>query len=262
MRVLCIGDIVSVQGREMLTRVLPSLKREYHPDFIIVNGENAALGNGIDRKSMEEIFAAGADVITGGNHSLQKSAAADVLEEMPFLLRPENLGNTFGRGVCRLEGRKRDLLVINLLGMLYLPEHQNPFGCIDEILAQIASPRDIVVVDFHAEASSEKRAMGFYLDGRVSLVFGTHTHILTADETILPQGTGYITDIGMTGVEHSILGKAVQPAVHNFVHWGEPEARKKTQDAKGKSILCGILADIDEQNGRCLHIERICKKEE
>ncbi len=260
MRILCVGDVVSAEGRAFLTAQLSRLKREYAPDYIIVNGENAALGNGIDRSSMEEIFDAGADVVTGGNHSLQKAAAADVLEEMPFLLRPENLGNTFGRGWCRLEGRQRDLLVINLQGMLFLPENENPFVRVDALLKEIATPRDIIVVDFHAEASSEKRAMGYHLDGRVSLVFGTHTHILSADETVLPRGTGYITDIGMTGVEHSILGKAIDPALHNFIHWGDPEKREKTLDAKGKSILCGIIADIDEQMG-CTHIERIIRRE-
>ncbi len=261
MRILCVGDVVSAEGRAFLSARLSRLKREYEADFVIVNGENAALGNGIDGRSMEEISYAGADVITGGNHSLQKAAAADVLEEMPCLLRPENLGNTFGRGWCRVEGRKRDLLVINLQGMLYLPESENPFVCVERMLKEVATPRDIIVVDFHAEASSEKRAMGYHLDGKVSLVFGTHTHILTADETILPKGTGYITDIGMTGVEHSILGKAIEPALHNFVHWGNPDERQKTQDAKGGSILCGIIAEIDEQTGKCIQIERVVRRE-
>ncbi len=258
MKIMCIGDIVSAEGREMLFETLPALKREYKPDFIIVNGENAAIGNGIDEKSMREILSAGADVITGGNHSLQKAAAGEVLEEMPMLLRPYNFGNTFGRGWYRLEGQKRDLLVINLQGMLYLPENENPFVCAEELLDKIATPRDIIVVDFHAEASSEKKAMGYFLDGRVSLVFGTHTHVLTADETILPKGTGYITDIGMTGVEHSILGKDITTAIHNFKYWGQAELRQKTKDAKGKCILCGIVAEMDEQSGKCTHIERIC----
>jgi len=261
MRLLCIGDIVSLEGREMLFGTLPALKREYRPDFVIVNGENAALGNGIDRGSMEEILSAGADVITGGNHSLQKPSAAEVLEDMEMLLRPENLGNTFGRGWYRVEGLKKDLLVINLQGMLYLPENENPFVCVDRIIRENATSRGIIVVDFHAEASSEKRAMGYHLDGKVSLVFGTHTHVPTADETVLPRGTGYITDIGMTGVEQSILGKAVEPALHNFIHWGDPDQRAKTQDAKGKSMLCGIFAEIDEQTGTCTHIERIFRKE-
>lgn len=261
MKIMCIGDVVSLEGQQTLERKLPELKRQYAPDFIIVNGENAAVGNGIDRKSMEAILSAGADVITGGNHSLQKAAASDVLEEMPCLLRPENFGNTFGHGWYRLEGRKKDLLVINLQGLLFLPENQNPFECAEALLKEAATARDIIVVDFHAEASSEKKAMGYFLDGRVSLVFGTHTHVLTADETVLPGGTGYITDIGMTGVEHSVLGKEIESAIHNFKHWGFPELRQKTKDAKGSGMICGILADIEEETGRCTNIKRFCECE-
>lgn len=260
MRILCVGDVVSLEGRQMLSRYLPKLKKEYKADFCIVNGENAALGNGIDEGSMEDIFAAGADIITGGNHSLQKPSAASVLEEMPFLLRPANLGNTFGKGWCRVEGLKKDLLVINLQGILGLPESQNPFALVQEIITQ-ATPRDIVVVDYHAEATGEKQAMGYFLDGKVSLVYGTHTHVLTADERILPQGTGYITDIGMTGVRHSVIGKEIGPAVHNFIHWGEEGQRQRVQDAKGDCFLCGIVADIDEQTKKCTYIERFCREE-
>lgn len=257
MRILCIGDVVSAEGRQALSEHLPRLKRQYGADVCIVNGENAALGNGIDRRSMEDIFAAGADVITGGNHSLQKERAADALEEMPALLRPHNLGNTFGRGWYRLEGRRRDLLVINLQGMLELPEIENPFTSVEALLAEILTPRDIVVVDFHAEATSEKQAMGYFLDGKVSLVFGTHTHIPTADEWILPGGTGYITDIGMTGVGYSVLGKDPVPCVHNFLTFGSGEARMPIRDAKGPCIICGLLAEIEEETKRCTHIERI-----
>lgn len=261
MRILCIGDVVSKEGRQALAKHLPRLKREYKSDICIVNGENAALGNGIDRGSMEDIFAAGADVITGGNHSFQKAAAADVLEEMPYLLRPANLGNTFGHGWCRAEGLKNDLLVINLQGILHLPETQNPFVLASDIVRQHATPRDIVVVDFHAEATGEKQAMGYHLDGKVSLVFGTHTHVPTADECILPGGTGYITDIGMTGVRYSVLGKDISPALHNFCTWGDSAARMRIQDAKGPCIVCGILAQIDEQSKRCTCIERILVQE-
>lgn len=257
MRILCIGDIVSAEGRETLQEKLPALKRQYRPDYVIVNGENAALGNGIDEASMREILSAGADVITGGNHSLHKAAAGEALEEIPCLLRPENFGNTFGRGWYRVEGRKRDLLVINLQGLLFLPENQNPFVCAEELLEKVATPRDIIVVDFHAEASSEKKALGYFLDGKVSLVFGTHTHVPTADETILSGGTGYITDIGMTGVEQSVLGKDIEIAIHNFKYWGQAELRQKTKDAKGKCVLHGIVAEIDEDSGKCVRIERI-----
>ncbi len=257
MKLLCIGDVVDARGRDALLAQLPRLKRKYGANLCIVNGENAAVGNGIDRGSMEDIFAAGADVVTGGNHSLQKAAAQDALEEMPFLLRPYNLGNTFGRGWCRVEGRQKDLLVINLQGMLQLPEIENPFTAVEALLREIVTPRDIVVVDFHAEATSEKQAMGYFLDGKVSLVFGTHTHIPTADEWILPGGTGYITDIGMTGVHYSVLGKAIEPCVHNFVTWGDPAARARIKDADGACWICGIVVEIEDETKRCIHIERI-----
>ncbi len=260
MKIMCIGDVVSAEGREYLARQLGRLKRQHCPDFIIVNGENAALGNGIDRASMEEIFRAGAHVITGGNHSFQKPSAVDALEEMPYLLRPYNLGNTFGRGWCRVEGMKKDLFVINLQGMLHLPESENPFVAVRRVLEEV-TPRDIVVVDFHAEATSEKQAMGYFLDGKVSLLFGTHTHVLTADECVLPHGTGYITDIGMTGAKHSVLGKAVEPCVHNFVTWGDSEARMRIRDGEGPCKLTGIVAEIDEETGKCVRIEPIKEEE-
>lgn len=257
MKILCIGDVVSEEGREVLFRHLPRLKREYGADVCIVNGENAAQGNGIDRTSMEDIFAAGADVITGGNHSFQKKNSGDVLEETSALLRPANFGNTFGQGWYRLDTPDFSLLVINLQGMLYLPEIQNPFVCVDALLGDIARPEDIIVVDFHAEATSEKKAMGYHLDGRVSLVFGTHTHILTADEEILPKGTGYITDIGMTGARDSILGKAIEPAVHNFIYWGDAERRQKIKDAHGRMRLCGLFVEVDDKTKKCTHLERV-----
>ena len=257
MRVLCIGDIVSAEGREILQQRLGRLKREYKADLCIVNGENAALGNGIDRPSQEDIFFAGADVITGGNHSFQKKDSGDVLEETENLLRPANLRESFGRGFCRVESWDYSALIINLQGMLYLPECDNPFVMADEIIRKQAQAGDIIIVDFHAEASSEKQAMGYYLDGRASLVFGTHTHVQTADEQILSKGTGYITDIGMTGAADSVLGKAIAPAVHNFVHWGDPEQRQRTQDAHGRLILCGIFAQIDDKTKKCVQLERI-----
>lgn len=244
----------------MLLDTLPALKREHNADFCIVNGENAAIGNGIDRRSMEEIFAAGADVITGGNHSFQKRDSAEVLEEMPYVLRPANLGNTFGRGWCRVETLDHSILVINLQGMLYLPDIDNPFVAVTDIINEVARKEDIIVVDFHAEATSEKRAMGYHLDGKASLVFGTHTHIPTADADILPHGTGYITDIGMTGVKDSILGKAIAPAVHNFIHWGDADARQKTQDAHGATMLSGIVAEIDKQTKKCTKINNFIIK--
>lgn len=257
MKVLCIGDVVGAAGRDCLARHLSSLKRQYQPDIIIVNGENAADGNGIDRRSMDEIFDSGADVITGGNHSLQKKTAGEVLEDTARLLRPANLGNTFGHGICRIEGSRRDALIINLQGNLYLPESENAFVCLERILQSEVTDRDIVIVDFHAEATSEKQALGYFADGKVSLLFGTHTHVPTADETILENGTGYISDIGMTGVRRSVLGKDVDVCVHNFYAPGD---RLPIRDAEGESTLCGIYCEIDDNDKKCTKIERIIKK--
>ena len=247
MRLLCIGDIVSREGVEALERTLPRLKREYSPDAVIVNGENAALGNGIGAAAYRAIMAAGADVVTGGNHSFQKRAAADLHDEEKRLLRPANLPEAPGRGELTLDLGRQRLRVISLSGSLFMSECVNPFEYMDGVLDEGA----VTVVDFHAEATSEKRALGFYLDGRVSLVFGTHTHVRTADAQILPRGTGYITDIGMTGVRDSVLGKDAQVCVRNF-RW--PGDRQPTRDAKGECVLSGIFAEIGTDK-KCARIE-------
>ncbi len=256
MKILCLGDVVSEAGIVAVEKHLRALKKETAADFVIVNGENAAPGNGIDKNSMERLLAAGADAVTGGNHSFQKKTAGAVLEEMERVLRPANLGDTFERGWCRLEGRQRDLLVINLQGMLSLPEIQNPFVYIDNLLAEIQTPRDITVVDFHAEATSEKQAMGYHLDGRVSLLFGTHTHVPTADEQILQNGTAYITDIGMCGPSYSILGKAVGPALHNFLCFGDATRRQQIEDAPAPCEICGIIVEINDSDRKAVSIRR------
>lgn len=256
MKLLCLGDVVSEAGIEAVEQQLRTLKKQTEADFVIINGENAAPGNGIDKNSMERLLSAGADVVTGGNHSFQKASAGEYLEQCDRVLRPANLGDTFGRGWCRLEGRQRDLLVINLQGMLSLPEIQNPFTYIDALLSEIQTPRDITVVDFHAEATGEKQAMGYHLDGRVSLLFGTHTHVATADEQILQGGTAYITDIGMCGPSYSVLGKAVSQALHNFIYWGISEKRQKIQDADHPAQINAIVVEIDEQSRKAVSIHR------
>lgn len=256
MKLLCLGDVVGPAGVQAVEKCLGRLRREHGADFVIVNGENAAPGNGIDADSMQRLLAAGADVITGGNHSFQKKNAGQLLEDMPRVLRPANFGNTFGHGWCRLEGRQWDLLVINLQGMLYLPEIQNPFVYIEQLLQQQATPRDIIVVDFHAQASSEKQAMGFFLDGRVSLVFGTHTHVATADVTLLQGGTAYITDIGMSGPSDSVLGKDKDIAVHNFLHFDDAANRCPIQDGTAPCIVSGIVVDVDDKTHHAKAIER------
>lgn len=253
MKILCIGDIVSHEGIEYLFDVLPRLKRKYSPDVVIVNGENAAIGNGIDKTAYDMIINAGADIVTGGNHSFQKNTAGELHREAKRLIRPANInGITDGEWEIKLSFGKNTLRVINLSGGLFINNTSNPFEFIQKALE--TDKNCITVIDFHAEATSEKRALGFFTDGRVSLVYGTHTHVQTNDAQILPNGTGYITDIGMTGVKHSILGKDTEVCVHNFVY---PDDRRKIKDAKGGCILSGIFAEIDNDTKKCVSIEAI-----
>ncbi|MBQ7726318.1 MAG: YmdB family metallophosphoesterase, partial [Clostridia bacterium] len=210
MRLLAIGDVCGSLGCQKVMRVLPNLKKELHIDAVVINGENAADGNGITKDSALALFAAGADVITGGNHSLRRREVYAFLDENDYLLRPHNLPDTpAGKGYCFLDLGFTSVAVLNLCGRVYMEKQQadNPFKAADHLLEQAkAGGARFVVVDFHAEATSEKRALGLYLDGRVSAFWGTHTHVQTADEQILPGGTGYLTDLGMTGPIHSILG--------------------------------------------------------
>ncbi len=273
MRILCIGDVVSREGVEILERSLPRLRREFEADAVIVNGENSALGNGVELAAYEAIMAAGADVVTGGNHSFQKKSAFELHEEQKRIIRPANAtAVTAGRGELTLDFGRERLRVINLSGSLYMSECENPFGCVQRLLqgetdnrqenyGWISAPDGdvidtdaVTVVDFHAEATSEKRALGFFLDGRVSLVFGTHTHVQTNDAQILPCGTGYITDIGMTGVKNAVLGKSVECCVHNFRY---PDERRKITDGKGRCILSGIFANIDPVSKKCTDIRLV-----
>ncbi|MBQ6825021.1 MAG: YmdB family metallophosphoesterase [Clostridia bacterium] len=254
MIVLCLGDVVSAAGMRALEKVLPSLKRKYRPDAILINGENSAVGNGIDRRSMEGLFALGADVITGGNHSFQRKGAEELHEEQPFLLRPANWsGDPFGFGHCRLDMGSYDLRVISLQGTLFMNKCENPFLVLDALLKE-GSPRDLTVVDFHGEATAEKQALARYADGRVALVFGTHTHVQTNDAGVLPKGTGYLSDLGMCGAEHSILGKGPEPCIHNFL---DPENRMKITDAEGSLMVNGLVAELDEKAKCCRGMELI-----
>lgn len=254
MKLLCLGDVVSQLGVEAVEEVLPRLKRQYRPDAVIVNGENSAIGNGIDAHSAERIFDAGADVITGGNHSFQRKGSEEFHEETRALLRPANwCGDPFGTGEYRLDLGSYDLRVISLQGTLYMNKCENPFTYLDELLKK-GTPRDVTVVDFHAEATAEKQALAWYCDGRIALLFGTHTHVQTNDARVLPKGTGYLTDIGMCGARDSILGKGLEPCIHNFL---EPENRMKIEDGEGAAMINGLLAEIDEKTKRCIRLELI-----
>lgn len=251
MKLLCIGDIVSKEGVEYLTEKLPRLRKQYGADIVIVNGENSALGNGIDRDSFDAIMNAGADIVTGGNHSFQKKSAEALHDDEKRLISPANLP-LCSQGEIVLDMGRTTLRVINLSGSLFMSECKNPFEYMQNALTR--EKNEVTVVDFHAEATGEKRAMGFMLDGKVSLVYGTHSHVQTNDAQILPNGTGYVTDIGMTGVKDSVIGKDIEVCVHNFLC---PDDRLPVKDGKGACILSGIYAEIDEATKKCKEIRLI-----
>ena len=207
MRILCIGDVVGSIGCKFLRSRLPALKKVKGIDFVICNGENSADGNGLTPVSAKFLFDSGVDAITLGNHSFRRKEAFDYLDESPFVARPLNFpdGTTPGRGIINVDTGSRIITIINLMGNLFMEDGLAcAFETADKALSQAESK--IIIVDFHAETTSEKRALGYYLDGRVSAVFGTHTHVQTSDAQVLPKGTGYSADAGRTGTIHSVLG--------------------------------------------------------
>ncbi|MGN0650497.1 MAG: TIGR00282 family metallophosphoesterase [Oscillospiraceae bacterium] len=253
MKILFIGDVVGKQGCEALQKGLIQLKREYAADITVVNGENSAEGNGINPHSAQMIFDAGADVITTGNHCFRQKTMEDEFERNERIVRPANYGDeVIGRGMCELDCGAFGIAVINLLGTTYLQPLENPFKCADEMLKRTSAK--IKLVDFHAEATSEKRAMGFYLAGRVTAVLGTHTHVQTADEQVI-DGTGYITDAGMTGPKDSILGVQKEIIIERFLTYYP----KRHAFADGDCEICGVCMEVNVKTGECESIERIKK---
>ncbi len=251
MKFLFIGDVVGRCGCDALEKALPLLRHEYRADAAIVNGENSADANGISAASMRRIFDAGADVITTGNHAFHRSDILDELERNPRLIRPANYGDeAAGKGVCYLDFGGCAAAVVNLMGNAFMPPCDNPFKCVDGLLKNIKA--NIVIVDFHAEATAEKRAMGMFLAGRVSAVLGTHTHVQTADERI-SDGTAYITDVGMTGAYNSVIGTEKSVALDRFCSY----IYRKSVFAGGEAELGGVFLELDSKSGKCLRIERI-----
>lgn len=253
LKILTIGDVVSSQGCDYLRAVLPGLKRNYKADLTIVNAENSAVGNGITPKSAQAVFDAGADVITLGNHSLKRPEIYNFLDEREYIIRPANYHSSApGKGMTIIDRGYIKAAVINLQGTVYLDPIKNPFDAADEMIeAAKSSGAKIIIIDFHAEASSEKRAMGFYLDGRISALFGTHTHVQTSDNQILPKGTGYITDLGMTGPFQSVLGVAPECAIQKM-RTGLP-VRFKNEDVE---CTCeGCFFETDDKTGKTVYTE-------
>ncbi len=254
MKALMIGDVVSQQGCDYLRQVLPSLKRELSVDLTVVNGENSAVGNGILPRSAEHLLDSGADVITTGNHVYKRREILPYFEDRPMLIRPANFpGECAGAGCYLFEARSYSVCVINLLGQSFMEPVGCPFAAADHILSTVKA--DIYLVDMHAEATGEKGALGYYLDGKVAAVVGTHTHVQTADEQILPGGTAFISDLGMTGPRHSVLG--VDPAC--VVQRMRLHIPTRFETAEGPCMLQGVVLDIDEKTGRARSIERISR---
>ncbi|MBO5852193.1 MAG: TIGR00282 family metallophosphoesterase [Clostridia bacterium] len=252
MRILAVGDVCGDSGCNKLISVLPKFKKENSVDFTIVNGENSAASNGISKDSAASIIAAGADVVTGGNHTLHRKDFRPLLDSNEFFLRPYNMPDArFGSGYCLVDMGYTKIAVINLLGQVYLDMHmaENPFICADTLIDRAKKDgANIILVDFHAEATSEKRALGFYLDGRVSAVFGTHTHVQTNDAQVLGGGTAYITDLGMSGAINSVLGIEPEIIIERFKN-GE---KGRFVSAEGEAQIEGMLFEVDETNGKAL----------
>lgn len=252
MRILCIGDVVGSIGVGAFGRKIPELRQKYNPDIVIVNGENAGDGRSITASNCGGLFMLGADVITGGNHSLRSRDMEEIYDREDGALRPANLHpNAPGSGVYVYECGKHRCAVINLIGDVFLElAFESPFLAADKILKKLDCKT--VVVDIHGEATSEKIALGKYLDGRASLVFGTHTHVPTADEEILPGGTAYITDLGMCGPIDSVLGIKTELSTNFMI----THLRAGMEIAKGPCKVQGIFAETDDSTGKALSIER------
>ncbi len=247
MNILCIGDVVGSAGCDMLARKLPSLKKLYGVDAVIVNGENSADGNGVSAQSAELIFSLGADVITTGNHALRQNSAWHLFEDNERVIRPANMTSaTPGSGYCLVDFGYVRMAVINLLGTVYMEPYACPFETADSLLERAKNDgANIIMVDFHAEATAEKKALAFYLSGRASAVFGTHTHVQTADSQVI-DGTGFITDLGMTGPFCSVLGVKPELAIRKM----KDKLPVRFANAEGDCVLEGCLFTVD-RDGRC-----------
>ncbi len=253
-RVLFLGDVCSEAGRKAVRHALPQLQEKTEPDFIIVNVENAAGGYGITPRLAEEILKSGVDCMTTGDHAFDRKEAWDCFVSQPKLLRPLNFPDPVpGKGQAVFEKNGFCIGVINLMGRAFMKPLDCPFQRVSQVVEQLRRKTPVVIVDFHAEATAEKQAMGWYLDGRVSAVLGTHTHVQTADERISPQGTAYISDVGMCGAFDSILGMSKDDSLRRILEMVPVRLHPATRDLR----INAVLLEIDESSGRALSIERL-----
>ena len=258
MRILMIGDVIGRPGRAAFAKYTPRLRKENGVDLVVVNGENAAGGKGLTREAFDELLRGGADVVTSGNHIWDKKGVRDIIDAEPYLVRPGNYPDGApGRGWCAYPLRSKTVGVMNLSGRAFMPPMDCPFQKAETFLREMKDACDIILLDFHAETTSEKMALAWYLDGRVNAVVGTHTHIQTADERILPKGTAYISDLGMTGPWNSVLGVKTECILQKLIT-GLPV---RFEVAEGPSVYSGILLTIDDATNRTTAIERIMIRE-
>lgn len=253
-KVLFIGDIVGQAGRRALKEQLPRLKNEHNPDFIVVNGENAAGGKGITADIANGLFELGADGITMGNHTWDNKNIFEWIDSEPRIVRPANYPpGTPGSGAALLKKNGKELWIVNLMGRVYLPALDCPFRTLEKLSERWKKKPAAVLVDVHAEATSEKLAIAWHFDGKVSAVVGTHTHVQTNDDQIFPQGTAYITDVGMTGSREGILGMERDAVIRKFL----TQLPVRFQADEGKYQLHGVVLDLDEQSGKARSIRKI-----
>ena len=256
MKILFCGDVVGRSGRKAVLELLPKLKEKWALDFIIVNGENAAHGFGLMPRMFYEFVEAGADVVTMGNHTFDKKDIFETLDKEPYNVRPLNYPEgTIGHGFCiKMAANGKRVAVVQLLGKLFMKQYENPFATMEKWLMEQANNYDVLIVDYHAEASAEKQAFGLFMDGKAALVIGTHTHVPTGDAKLLSDGTAYMTDAGMCGDYNSVIGQQFGGAISRFLDKTKIE---RLQPSEGLGTFCGALVEIDDNTNKALKIEAV-----
>lgn len=255
-RILCIGDVVGSPGRDMVQKYLPRLKEKYRIDATIINGENAADGRGLTPRIMDFFHHLNVDIVTSGNHIWDKKDIVPYMQAHTDLLRPANFPSECpGTGVALFSVKDQPIAVINVQGRVFMKENLDcPFKTVSSLLTFLRDKAKVILVDFHAETTAEKAALAYYLDGKVSALFGTHTHVQTADERVLPQGAAFITDLGMVGALNSSLGMKFDSIIHHFI---SQMPVRFTVETEGPLLLNGVVIEVDAHTGRAQSIERI-----
>ena len=260
MKLLFIGDVVGSPGRDMVQEYLPKLKDKYKPHFVVINGENAAAGRGITEKIYRQFLESGANAVTMGNHTWDHKDIFEFIDNEKNIVRPANFPEgTPGKGLTFIRWNDLQVALINLQGRTFMPPLDCPFKAAEKLVEEARKVTPIIFVDFHAEATSEKQALGWFLDGRVTAVVGTHTHVQTADYRILPNGTAYMTDVGMTGPYDGILGMTREPIIQKFLN---SLPARFTVPKDGRTQLSAVLIDIDEKSGKAKRIQPILINED